>query len=130
MISEADRAERVRLEEQVDDLKFEIKRLNKLLLPPSTFQPELKLTPLETKILNCILTRSPQIIGRNQLLDALYYDRVDQAPDYNIVAVVVSHIRKKLDPLGITIGRKYGEGLMIDVESATRLRAYQVGSVT
>ena len=129
MMREDDRAERAHLEEQIDDLKFEVKRLNQLLLPPSTFLPELKLTPLETKIINCLLVRSPHIVGRTQILDALYYDRINEPPEYNILAVAVYHIRKKLDPLGITIGRKYGEGLMIDAESAARLRAYQVKGV-
>jgi DNA-binding response OmpR family regulator len=126
MISEPDRIKRVQLETEVEDLKFEVKRLNKLLIPISTFEPGLKLTPLETKILSCILARSPRLIAQHQIMDALYYDENEKAPEYNLISVVIYKIRKKLNPLGITIARKYGEGLMLDEENAERLRAYRL----
>jgi DNA-binding response OmpR family regulator len=126
MRHEGERAERVKVEAENSDLKFEIRRLRNLLIPPTTFAPELGLTALETKILNCLLARSPHLVAQHQIMDALYFDNPDKVPDYNLISVCIYHIRKKLNPLGINVERRRGLGLMLDEENGARLRAYQI----
>ena len=113
------------LEQEVSDLKWEIKRLRRLISPAMSFKPDLRLTPNEIKFLNFLLYRSPKFATSRDIMEALFSD-VDNSPEYNFVNMYTHRVRKKLKSAGIFIETKWGEGIRLDEENAQRLLEYRV----
>jgi DNA-binding response OmpR family regulator len=85
------------------------------LQPPTVFD----LTRKETAILGVLLAnRHPR---RETFMVALYSDRPNP-PHSKIIDVYISHLRRKLAPLGIQIDTRFGEGFEIPEESKARAR--------
>ncbi|MFC3074945.1 helix-turn-helix domain-containing protein [Shinella pollutisoli] len=67
-----------------------------------------QLTSSEARVFACLATRAKAT--KEMILQALYSDRPDDAPEPKIVDVFVCKLRKKLKPFGIEITTVWGQG--------------------
>lgn len=80
----------------------------------------LDLQPQECAVLAMLCKR--EMCKKEQIFIMLYSQKnVDERPEPKIVDVLVSRIRKKLDPLGIEIKTLWGEGLAMEKPSRLKL---------
>ena len=79
------------------------------------------LTPMETTLLALLLKRDSA--SRSQIMAVCYGADPDAAPEDKIVDVMVSKIRRKLRPLGVTIENIHGVGYRLSAASKARIRA-------
>ena len=106
-----------RLQDRIEELEEEVRQLRELLAPALKFPPEMRLSPMQERILSAIYARAPAVVAHERVAVAVYPDP-DMAPETNSVAVQVSHLRRKLKPYGVEIKNRWGEGLYLDRASA------------
>lgn len=58
--------------------------------------PELDLPRKEQQILNLLNSKPGRVFSRESIMNALYFDRADDAPEPKIVDVFITRIRNKL----------------------------------
>jgi two-component system, cell cycle response regulator CtrA len=95
--------------------------LQKALHVP-TIPPQLRLTRLEGKFFEALLSRSE--LSKEALFEAVYADRYldNDEPEIKIVDVLVCKLRKKLAPFKLTIETLWGRGYALSVESKAAIR--------
>ncbi len=108
------------MQDRIEELEEEVRQLRELLAPPLKFPPEMRLSPMQERILSAIYARAPNVVAHERVAVAVYPDP-DMAPETNSVAVLVSILRRKLKPYGIEIKNRWGEGLYLDAASAAAL---------
>jgi DNA-binding response OmpR family regulator len=79
-----------------------VARLHAALVEPVVFPASWRLTPLQTVFLQCLVSRRPYAT-RDALMAALYWSHGKDEPGANILAVMASKMRVKLEPHGIEI---------------------------
>lgn len=105
------------LREENDELRERVRQLGEELASSRfSFPWELGLTRTQTLILNHLLTRDT--ITRRSTNLVLYSDRGGTEPSDHTIVVQISHIRRKLRPIGIEIATVHGSGWrMVDREN-------------
>lgn len=94
---------------EIEVLREKVRQLELMLAPPGYVVPiEWRLTVHEARIFCYLLTRP--MATKDQLMAALYSDRVDEAPEIKIVDVFVCKLRKKIAPFGVKIATHWGQG--------------------
>jgi DNA-binding response OmpR family regulator len=68
------------------------------------------LTGQEIRVADFLHTKRGKLVKHEQIMDVLYYDRIDEFPHRNIVAVLICRIRKKLDGSPWQIKTVWGVG--------------------
>lgn len=115
-----DKARIAELQATIERLQEEnaalVEQLVELKPPPVDY----RLTASEARIVAC-LARRP-MASKSQLMLALYAGRVNDEPDIKIVDVLICKVRKKLEPLGISIKTRWGQGYFFDEETRARVR--------
>jgi DNA-binding response OmpR family regulator len=86
-------------------------------MPP----PEWGLTRSERLLLGVLMAR--EIATKNAVMAGLYGMDVRDPPFEKIVDVLISKLRKKLVPHGITIETRWGEGHFLSPAMKSRVRA-------
>lgn len=77
--------------------------------------PGVHLTPIQ-KTLTLALARHPgRLFSTEQIMVQLYGENMDTAPDDKIVKVLLSHLRRKLTPLGFVFETVWGMGYRLHV---------------
>jgi DNA-binding response OmpR family regulator len=88
---------------------------------------EVKLTPREYSLLEILMLRAGEVLGRRELWERLY--DFDSETASNVVDVLVYSLRKKLDPddpQGLIKTRR-GQGYLIEVEKLIERTPAEVG---
>ena len=116
-----------RQRDRIEELEEEVRQLRELLAPRLAFPPEMRLTPMESKILSAVYIRSPAVVTREFIIAAVYPD-ADRAPVTDSISVTVSKLRGKLRAFGVALGAKWGEGLYMDKPSAAIISAMIAGA--
>ena len=114
------------LREHIEELEETVRQLRELLIPSVTFPAEIGLTATESKMLSFLLARSPNIVSKERIFQAIYFDAQD-APVSKIIDVMLLRCRKKLAPYGVEIARSWGAGVGIESRSAAILRTILEG---
>jgi DNA-binding response OmpR family regulator len=68
------------------------------------------LTGSEMRLLTALADRFPDVVTKEGIMDALYFDQIDDEPEIKIVDVFVCKVRKKVEALGLTINTAWGLG--------------------
>jgi DNA-binding response OmpR family regulator len=113
------------LDDRIYELEQENRALKKLLGRDACFDPRLGLTATQTQLLGHILQRAPNVVSKDRLHEAIYFDRVNEI-DAKIIDVMVCKIRARLRQFDIEIKTAWGQGFHIDAENAARLRTFQL----
>ncbi|MDP1587299.1 MAG: helix-turn-helix domain-containing protein, partial [Prosthecobacter sp.] len=77
------------------------------------------LTPMQARMFSMLWRAWPsgRLISVEQMMNHLYADDPNGGPEYhNTVSVQISHMRKKLEPLGLTIRGRHGYAISRLVE--------------
>ena len=106
-----------RLQDRIEELEEEVRQLRDLLAPPLKFPPEMRLSPMQERILSAIYARAPAVVAHERIRAAVYPDP-DAVPETNSVDRTVSTLRRKLKSYGVEIKNRWGEGLYLDRASA------------
>lgn len=102
------------LYEQNDYLKEEVRQLRAMLAPAEFPIPrEWGLTRCEAKLLGSLYSSKDGFRAHDALLESC----LNTESDPNVIKVRISHIRRKLKPLGIEIKTVWGEGYSLSEES-------------
>ncbi len=72
--------------------------------------PTVHLTLNHARLLGALRARMGQTVTKNALMDALYFDRPDDAPESKIIDVFICKIRKKIAHTGYAIKTVWGQG--------------------
>jgi DNA-binding response OmpR family regulator len=105
----------------VQHLQEENQRLRAALGMTVAMPESLTLTPSQWRIM-CVLLKRDRV--PSETLHAIMSDRLDHAhTDPRWVSTMVYKLRKRLQPLGITISTQYGFGYYMPPESKRRLNA-------
>lgn len=105
--------ENVELRHKLDSLLAELERRDEPL--------PCRLTPSEEIIARLLRSRSPNLVTRETLFAALYAFRSEgDEPEIRSVDVLLSHARKRLSAVGITVENEWGRGWKITAASAAR----------
>lgn len=117
------RAPGVSLADEVELLRERVAYLESVLLgPPWRAPAEWKFTSSQSQIFRVLLTR--ELATKEQIVAALWSARPEsELPDPTVLAVHISHIRKKLTRFGIVIHTAWGEGWRLDPRDRARLSA-------
>lgn len=107
-----------KLEAENEELRAHIGRLEDLLGMRLDAPLEFGLTPTEARLFG-LLTRV-EMATKDRIMFALYASRIDAEPEIKIVDVLVHHIRKKVEPFGITIETLWGTGYRMPPEAKAR----------
>jgi DNA-binding response OmpR family regulator len=110
------------MQDRIEELEEEVRRLREMLAPALKFPLELRLSPMQERILSAIYARAPNIVAHQRIFAAVYPDP-DTAPETNSLAVQVSILRRKMKPYGVEIKNRWGDGLYIDKASAAIIAA-------
>lgn len=103
------RAEIERLTIKNEILQEQILQLKAMLVPHIEPPRHWKLTPLQTRLFQCIAARD--VADKHFIWFSLYGDRHDdEVPEEKIVDVLVCNIRKKVKPFGVNIETVWGRG--------------------
>lgn len=114
------------LEDRLAELQEENRQLRKLIGAETFFDPELKLSASQARLLAYIFARSPNLVPKDKIFEALWFDHVDDAPEQKIIDVTLCYMTPKLRRFDIEIGRHWGKGLSIDEANAERLRPFVI----
>lgn len=99
-------SEQAALRDKIDELTEENRQLKEAIAPKLDFPIAWRLRPAESAMLACLYS-SPTGFRRHEALRAA---SATTSMDDKIVHVRVSHIRKKLTPLGIEIRGVWSQG--------------------
>lgn len=117
-------AQNLKLRDQVETLEETIRQLREIMRPKVLFTGEWKLSKQEAALLAALYSRpNPsddqliEALGRDDFHEHLGSDRV------NHLRVAIVHVRRKLEPFGITIHTVRGHGYVLDGENKARVRA-------
>lgn len=98
---------------QIEHGKLQFDTVKRTLLlagvPLSLPQPELG-------VLEVLLHRAGRVVSKEQLIEHLY--NYDHNVSHNAIEVYVHRLRKKIEGGGVTIRTAYGQGYVLDKESA------------
>jgi two-component system cell cycle response regulator CtrA len=96
------------LKDEIETLREKVKQLEALLAPE--YRPPLEwcLTESEARVFAALLARD--VATKEQIMHALYAERIDREPEMKILDVLVCKMRKKLAPHGINIVTVWGIG--------------------
>ncbi len=98
---------------QIEQGKLQFDTVTRTLLvagvPLALAQPELG-------VLEVLLHRAGRLVSKEQLIEHLY--NYDHIVSYNAIEVYVHRLRKKIEGGGVTIRTAYGQGYVLDKESA------------
>jgi len=111
-----------KLEDEIADLKDRLQALQQALVGEVT--PFIVgLSPQQNLMFGLLLRRD--LCSKQQLYDVLYASRpyADDMPDIKIIDVNVSHMRHKLDEIGIRIETIWGHGYRLTPEMKDKVRA-------
>lgn len=73
-----------------------------------------RLPETEFNLFNFLWNAKPRLVSREQLMSDAYWLRHDvDEPDIKIIDVFICKIRKKLEPLGVSIDTVWGRGYRI-----------------
>jgi DNA-binding response OmpR family regulator len=75
--------------------------------------PGARLTRKETRILSRLLEAKGRVVSREQLMNALYFDRAEDEPQIKIVDVFICKLRRKLAGSRVCISTVHGQGFSI-----------------
>lgn len=105
-----------------DDLRERIAALEEALGLTLDAPPDADFTPTEMKIIGLMLARG--YVRKEAFMTALYASRLDadSIPDIKIIDVLVCKIRPKLEPHGVTIETKWGDGYFIPADKKPKCR--------
>ena len=106
-----------RLRERIEQLEAELGYLREDARMFDAY-PTLRLSPLRTRALNFLRAKSPAIVGRQRLFDAVWGS---VASDAHTVDVAISKIRKEIGRVGASIETHSGIGWSLDAASAALL---------
>jgi two-component system, cell cycle response regulator CtrA len=116
------------LRQHIEELEETVRQLREQLVPDVTFPREIGLTRMENAVLSFLLARSPNVVSRDRITHAIYFDK-DDAPVSKVVDVMVFHLRRKLAPYGVEILTRWGSGFAIDRAGASILNAMLEGKI-
>ena len=90
-----------------------------MIAPPAVARawklPGVDLSPRQKRLVYALAVRPGRLMFRDQLIAAIYADRnPDYWPESQVLNVMVSQVRKKLRPLGVTISTVWAEGYRLD----------------
>lgn len=109
-----------RLREQLDDALYQI-RLLKGEPQPFDLMTRLGLTRTEAQIVQLLMQRGRAT--KDAIFQVLYSDRhPDEIPGDNLVAVLMTRIRKRLKAHDVTIETLWGVGYSITPDNVARLK--------
>ena len=107
-----------RLRERIEQLEAELGYLREDARMFDAY-PTLRLSPLRTRALNFLRAKSPAIVGRQRLFDAVWGGR--EVSETNTVDVAISKIRAEIGRVGASIETHSGIGWSLDAASAALL---------
>jgi hypothetical protein len=116
------------LREHIEELEETVRQLREQLIPSVTFPAEIGLTATENRMLSFLLARSPNIMPKERIHEAIYFDD-DDAPFSKVLDVMLIRCRRKLAPYGVAIVSAWAAGLCIEKQSADILRAMLRGDI-
>lgn len=96
------------LRDENEQLRETVRQLQEVLVPARSFCARLGLTRQEDILFRHLASR--EIATQRSILLALYSDRADDPPGWNIVSVMICKMRPKLRPHGISIELVWGVG--------------------
>ena len=114
--------------ERIAELEEEIRQLREALTPEIAFPRGLRLTPFEGRLLAFLYARSPNVMSKERIREALYPCDVD-GPSDKVFDVYISNMRKKLRPYDVKIVSTWALGWSIDAPAKRRLAAMISGEV-
>ena len=74
-----------------------------------------QLTRTETRLMAALVEAMPRLLGRDQLMEAMYDNRADDL-DWKIVDVFIYQVQKKLKGMGLNIHNVWGHGWQLVTE--------------
>jgi len=99
-----------------DQLREQIKYLEGLLKTNNSSWPdEWKLTAVEARLLSSLARGG--LCTKEGLLNSVYYDRADDAPEIKIIDVFICKLRKKLALVDVTIATVWGQGYRLELDT-------------
>ena len=106
------------LRDRIDELEEEVRQLRRQLLPVIALPTAWGLTRKEAQLLRALRAASPNIVGRERALLALY--GFDDVPTDGVLNTFLSRLRRRLAESGVpvVIENRYGEGWRLSPESA------------
>jgi two-component system, cell cycle response regulator CtrA len=116
------------LRQHIEELEETVRQLREQIVPDVTFPREIGLTRMENAVLSFLLARSPNVVSRDRITHAIYFDK-DDAPGSAIVSVMLVKLRRKLAPYGVKIMTQWGSGFAIDHAGASILKAMLEGKI-
>lgn len=75
----------------------------------------------EWELLMFLYEKRPRVATKEEIMEWLYQLSPDDPPEIKIVDVFICKIRKKLKPLGISIGTHWGRGYSLILEAAPEI---------
>ena len=106
--------------DEVYALKERIRYLEKALGSEWRAPTVLRLSPSEERILGLVIAKRGYATTET-IFDVLYGEAEDP-PDEIVVRVLISHLRTKLKPHGITIKTRWNVGYLLDPDNHQRLQ--------
>ncbi len=111
---------------EVERLSCELEMLTMAYTLPSLddfWTEKLGLTSSEARIVRLLNDKFGQSISKEAMMNALYFDRPGDEPDYKIVDVFICKIRKKLKGSPYAIEHSWGRGYRMTRVSEAKLAA-------
>lgn len=114
-----------KLQRQVDDLEFQLENLQSALADRGIPKID-KLTETQARIGQLLRHRSPHVVTKTAIYNAIYADRHEgELPELKTVGVFVCLLRANLRPHDIEIVTAWGAGFFMPADSA---RAWDIAA--
>lgn len=81
---------------------------------------EWRLTKRENGVMSVLVARG--LATKDAIMAGLYSDKIGEEPEPKIVDIFICKIRKKLEPFGIQIETRWGQGYYLDDATRTLLK--------
>lgn len=100
---------------RIHQLSDQLEMMTRSYLAPTIPDPlpDTHLSPMEARMLSRLLKGIGSLVTREQLMDAMYYDRADE-PQVKIIDVLLCHLRKKLRGSQYRIDGVWGQGYRLE----------------
>jgi len=99
-----------------EDLSNELTVLTRAYIVPTDPADDLrqyKLTATQVRLFNILKSRRGAVVTKSSIMDALYFDKPNEALD-QIINVEICYLRKKLAGTGYVIKNEWGRGYMME----------------
>lgn len=103
-----------RLQARINQLEGEKAVLQHALLDKDEVPADWRLTLHESRLVACLIGKIGKVVSRDQILDALYFDKTGTEPDPKIIDQFVHRARRKLIPFDVKIVTHRGRGWSIE----------------